>query len=321
MAKLGRKQFLGYKLETTAGTAIAIANANYHLVEDVSIEFAGDENERVGNLGSLDSMAGVTGSIVGTISFTTELRGGGVEATAPTDLSLWKACGFECGESDYSSGATSPANAMIVDQASPTDMKTLTFRYFADGIQWDMKGAVGTVVVTMESGMIGKCAWTFTGMCDGIPADGTNPTPSYNTTVPPVCQNTTLTLDSGTAFGVCSKLEFDMGNEIANRRDMSQTYGYAVPQITRRVGTGTMTVEIPTSSAYHWQNIWQGKQKIDGSILVGGTQYNKMTFAWDMVLTGSPPPADTDGLLTYEIPFSLVTNDLVGNNTINLVYT
>ena len=61
MVKLGRKQFLGWKAETTSGTAETIANANYHLVEDVSVELAGDEHERVGNLGSLDNMKGVTG--------------------------------------------------------------------------------------------------------------------------------------------------------------------------------------------------------------------------------------------------------------------
>jgi hypothetical protein len=46
-----------------------------------------------------------------------------------------------------------------------------------------------------------------------------------------------------------------------------------------------------------------------------------MTWAWDMVLTGSPQTTDTDGILVYEVPFSLITNNLVGNNTINLVYT
>ena len=40
MVKLGRKQFLGWKAETTSGTAETIANANYHLVEDVSVELA-----------------------------------------------------------------------------------------------------------------------------------------------------------------------------------------------------------------------------------------------------------------------------------------
>ena len=93
----------------------------------------------------------------------------------------------------------------------------------------------------MESGSVGKINWTFTGMCDGMPSDGTNPTVTYSTVVPPVCQNTTMTLDSGTAFGVCTKLEFDMGNEVTSRRDMSQTFGYTIPQITRRLGTGTMS--------------------------------------------------------------------------------
>ena len=80
MAKLGRKQFLGWAAETTPGTAVAIANSDYHLVEDVSVEFSGDEHERVGNMGSLDYMKGVTGSITASISFTTELKGPGSDA-------------------------------------------------------------------------------------------------------------------------------------------------------------------------------------------------------------------------------------------------
>tara|TARA_R110002020_G_scaffold373699_1_gene585208 strand:- start:3349 stop:4302 length:954 start_codon:yes stop_codon:yes gene_type:complete len=317
MVKLGRKQFLGWKAETTAGTAIAIANANYHLVEDVSFEFSGDEHERVGNLGSLDSMKGVTGSIVATISFTTEFKGSGADGTPFPDLDLWKASGFECGESDYSGGS------MIVEQATPAEMKTVSIRYFADGMQYDMKGAVGTCTLTMESGSVGKTAWTFTGMCDGMPSDGTNPTPSYNTTVPPVCQNTTLTLDGGTAFGVCSNLSFDFGNEIANRRDMTQTFGYAIPTITRRMGTGSMTVEIPTSAAYNWQTAWNNKNKIDGSITVGagGSNHNTMAVTWDMALTSSPAATDSDGIMLYEIEFQLITNDLVGDNTFAVTYT
>jgi hypothetical protein len=74
------------------------------------------------------------------------------------------------------------------------------------------KAAVGTATLTLESGADWKDVLGHLLECvDGIPADGTNPTPSYNTTVPPVCQNTTMTLDSGTAFGVCTKVEFDYG--------------------------------------------------------------------------------------------------------------
>ena len=309
MVKLGRKQFLGWAAETTPGTAVAIANSDYHLVEDVSVEFSGDEHERVGNMGSLDYMKGVTGSITASISFTTELKGPGSDAE-PKDFPLWKASGFKEDES---------AMPYTLDQDStPTD--TVSLRYFADGMQWDFKGCAGTAVITMESGAIGKIAWTFTGMCDGMPSDGTNPTPSYSTTVPPVCQNLTMTLDGGTGFGVCSSLSFDLGNEIANRRDMSQTFGYAVPKITRRASTGSMTVEVPTISDFNWQVAWNNKNKIDGAITVGSTTYNKTVWAWDMCITGSPTISDADGILTYEIPFQLITNDLAGNNALSIQY-
>ncbi len=318
MVKLGRKQYLGWGLEGTAGTAVAIANGDYHLVEDVSVEMTGDENERVGNLGALDGMAGVTGSRMGTISFTTELRGGGVTGTAPVDIPLWKASGFECGETNYTG-----TGDMVVDQTVPTTSNSsVTLKYYADGTVWQFKGCTGNVVVTMESGMVGKCAWTFQGQVNQEVQDASNPTPSYNTVVPPVCQNTTLTLDgSATDFGVCKSLTFDMGNEITDRRDMSEERGYAIPRITRRLGTGTMTVEIPALSSYDWNSKWRNKTKIDGSILVGTATFNKMTFAWDMVCTSAPNPTDTDGIMTYEISFALVTDNLAGNNTFNLTYT
>jgi hypothetical protein len=317
MVKLGRKQYLGWGLEATAGTAVTIANGDYHLVEDVSVEMTGDENERVGNLGSIDGMAGVTGSRMGTISFTTELRGGGVTGTAPVDIPLWKASGFECGETNY----TATSN-MVVDQTVPTTSdSSVTLKYYADGTVWQFKGCSGNVVVTMESGMVGKCAWTFQGQVNQEVQDASNPTPSYNTVVPPVCQNTTLTLDSGTDFGVCKSITFDMGNEITDRRDMSEERGYAIPRITRRLGTGTMTVEIPALSSYDWNSKWRNKTKIDGSILVGTETFKKMTFAWDMVCTSAPNPTDADGIMTYEVSFALVTDNLAGNNTFNLTYT
>ena len=312
MVKLGRKQFLGWALESTAGTAVAVGNSNFHLVEDVSVEFSGDEHERVGNMGALDQIASVTGSVTSTISFTTELKGAGADSE-PIDFPLWKACGMKTDESAYD-------YTLDQDPSPGGNAKTVSIRYF-DGVQWDFKGCVGTAVITMESGSIAKIAWTFTGMCDGMPSDGTNPTVTYSTVVPPVCQNTTMTLDAGTAFGVCSKLEIDLGNEVTTRRDMTNSFGYAFPQITRRMGAGTMTVEIPTASSFNWQNYWNNKTKIDGSILIGSVAKNKMTIAWDMVVNASPSPSDTDGILVYEIPFMLTSSSVAAPNAMSILYS
>ena len=46
-----------------------------------------------------------------------------------------------------------------------------------------------------------------------------------------------------------------------------------------------------------------------------------MTFAWDMVCTSAPNPSDSDGIMIYEIPFALVTDNFAGNNTLSLTYS
>ena len=316
MAKLSRMQFVAWKTESTPGDNESITDSEYHLAEDVSVSFAGDEYERTGNLGSLDKMAGVTGAIIGTISFTTELKGQGADE-APDDLPLWKASGFATAQSAYP--------YTIAQDSTPTD--TATIVYFADGLRWILCGCQGTFTIDLEAGSYGKINWTFTGLMRRIPEDATNPVPdNYSTVSPPVLQSTTLTIGGETDFGTCRNITFDMGNEVTTRRSMTGTnakaFGYEVPQITRRLGSGTMTVEMPTVAAYDWLTKWKDKTKIDGSLTVGtaGT-HNKIIFDWDMVINGAPTPADQDGLLMYDISFDLVTDDLSGDDSFSIQHT
>lgn len=315
MAKLGRFQYLGWKAETTAGTNETLANSNFHLAENVQVTLEGDEIDRVGNLGSLDQMAKVTGGIMATMTFTTEIKGGGDTSTAPVDLDLWKASGFATSDSAYS--------YTMSQDSTPTD--TVTIEYFADGLKYILAGAVGTCDLVLEAGNIGKINWTFEGLMRTTPADGTNPTPSYNTTVPPVCQAVaTFTVATETDFGITRSITLDMGNEITRRRSMTGTlakaYGFEVPQITRRLGTGTMTLEMPTASAFDWNTKWQNKTKLDVAFVLGTASFNKVTYDWDMVVNSAPTVSDTDGLLLFDISFDLVTDDLSGNDSFSFTY-
>jgi hypothetical protein len=315
MAKLGRMQYVGWVTETTAGDNPSVANTDYHLAEDVSVSYEADEIERVGNLGSLDGMAKVTGGISSTISFATELKGAGSDV-APQDLPLWKASGFSTAQSAYP--------YTIAQDSTPTD--TVTIVYWADGIRWILCGCQGTFTIDMEAGNIGKINWTFTGLMRRLPEDATNPTPDYNTTVPPVLQSTTFTVGGETDYGICRTISLDMGNEVSKRRSMTgsdaKAFGYEVPQITRRMGTGSMTVEMPTIAAFDWMTKWKDKTKLDVSLTVGSAgTHNKIIFDWDMVLNTAPTPADSDGLLMYDISFDLVTDDLSGNDSFSIQHT
>ena len=315
MVKLGRFQYVGWVAETTAGDNPAVANTDYHLAENVQVGLEGDEIDRVGNLGSLDGMAKVTGGVMSTISFTTEIKGGGDTSTAPVDLPLWKASGFATSDSAYS--------YTMSQDSTPTD--TVTIVYWADGLRWILTGCVGTCDLALDAGNIGKVNWTFTGLMRRIPEDATNPTPDYNTTVPPICQAVaTFTVGGETDFGITRSITLDMGNEVTTRRSMTgsdaKAFGYEVPQITRRLGTGTMTLEMPSVSAFDWNTKWKDKTKLDVAFVLGTASFNKVTYDWDMVVNSAPTVSDTDGLLMYDISFDLVTDDLSGNDSFSFTY-
>ena len=116
-------------------------------------------------------------------------------------------------------------------------------------------------------------------------------------------------------------MELDVANTLSARPSLDETYGNAIPAITGRESAGNIDAEVDTVANYAFVSKWRTKTKIDGSFVLGSTGGNILTVAWDMVLSGAPSASDTDGVLRYDAPFRLVSNDLTGEDAITFVWT
>ena len=312
MPKLTRQQFLGWKTEATAGTAETLTDSDFYHASDVNLTFESDEVRRPVNLGSFSDAPGWSGGILARLNFGVEVVGSGTAGTAPFFGDLLEGCGF----TETLVGATS---ATYAESAAFSDQKHVSFQVYQDGLLHKVNGAVGTFKVPFEMGNPGRFEFEFLGRYNGDPSDGTNPTPTYATTKPEPTIGTTLTLDSFSP--ISSKLEFDIGNTLSARGSLSDTFGNAIPAITARESVGMVDAEVDTVANYAFLKKWRENTKIDGSFVLGATAGNILTVAWDMILTGAPAAGDTDGVLRYDAPFRLISNDLAGENAITFVWT
>lgn len=297
MVRLTRKTFVGWKAESTEGTDASLGNADHYLAEDVEISYESDETERRSNLGDLTQLAPVTGGIVARATFTTEIYGSGTAGTSPDHGDLFQACGLE--ETVVASTSVSYKYS-----SASADHDTVSLYIWKDGLRHKILGARGTATLRFEAGLIGKIDWDFAGQYEGDPAEATNPTPTYATVVPPVALGTTFTVDSTSLVG--RSLDLSLDNANAPRRSFTATYGYDVPKLADRLGSGNFTIEAPALSTLNAVNKWRTKDVLDGSFSLGSAG-NTLTVGWKMALN-VPSFSDQDGISNYDIPFQLTAD-------------
>jgi len=152
---LRRRRALAAKIETTAGTAIAVT-ATEAIINAFNLEFQYTiEMEQRDGQGGFNRISSVAGPETGTITFRSEISYDGTGVPEWADL-YFPACGWvKSGQSFYPK-----------TKAPGTDVKTLTMAVYEDGKIKKISGASGSFTMDFPTGKLAGINWTFVGKAE-----------------------------------------------------------------------------------------------------------------------------------------------------------
>jgi hypothetical protein len=218
---LRRKRRLGWNLEVTTGTAVAVAAANgvtpvFNPVLTLETETVDRESQ-----GSLSPIVQGRGARSGRCTFETELFGG---ASSPDWTKLLRCCGF--------------AEASNVFTPMDGATETLTMGLYQDGRLKRIAGCMGTFTLTIRRGQAARFAWDFRGVPSAPPSDTAMIAPTFVTTIAPRAGASVFTF-GGSTYRV-PEVSIELGNNVILREDItavdtaSEATGYRAAYITDR---------------------------------------------------------------------------------------
>lgn len=303
----GKRIIVG-KLESTAGTAETLADADFNVrargievspeleVDDEASKYAtGDylEDESVAGLQKLSQ------------PFTVKMAPSGTPATV--DPAWWKfmeGCG--CTTKNYTT------TGVAIQDDETGDTKTMTIESFdiARGsapvaVKDQSAGAMGNAVLSVDAvGGVGMVAFNFTGKYTGE-SDVTNANipvlTSPDTTVAPAFKNATVTIGG---VATCLKnFSLDMGNTISPELCPAEATGILNYKIDSRAPRLTVTFLMPAVSTYGALSKWSA-ETVEAVSIAWGDFTLKIPRA--QILTFSK--ADESGSIAYQMTMKCLRN-------------
>ena len=301
MSKLVTREVLFAKVEVTYNTdPVPVAGTDAILVENLSWSHEGARmQERPGVRPSLGKLQHIYGDTLLAVSFDAEMKGSGAAYSAtvkPEVSALLRACGFA------ETIDTTVGSELATYVPASTALESVTFYLYQDGILHKVTGARGSVSFSGESGMQFKASFNFTGHTQAV-TDVALPTPTLDSTSPPVFIGSSFTIDAFAA--IIDALNFDMSNQIATPADVSATDGYGEIQIVGRDVTGSFSPELDSIANEDFIGNWKsGKSMVLASGTIGSVQYNKFKIDMPAVYYREVAPGDRDGIRTLELGFA-----------------
>lgn len=247
MGRFVRNSAILAKVETTEGTdATPTGAANALLVSDLSINPLNAQNV---DRALIRPYFGASEQLVGTayieVSFTVELAGSGVAATAPAWGALLRGCGF----------LETVSTFVAYTPDTPANQKSLTIYYYDDGVLHKLLGAKGTVQLAAGVGERPTLQFSFTGKDGGISA-AANPSTTLTAWKTPLvitdANSGDLTfggsysagaITGGTAY-TSRGISLDLGNQV----QFTPLLGAEAVDITGREVTGQIELDLTAAN-------------------------------------------------------------------------
>lgn len=312
---LTRKTVILAKVEPTYGVdPVPTASANAILVKNVNLKVNGEKLTRDFVRASLSPLPFARGIKDAEVSFETELKGTGTRGVLPAYG--WEgALALACGMSETVSAATS----IVWQPTSNNEVAntSCTLYVYRDGIFHKLTGCRGSMKLVIESGKYASVQWNFKGLYVA-PVDATPSAQTFSSVVPPSFLNASLTI--GAYSPVAEKIEIDLKNTIATRKNINSATGVMAQVITGREPAGSFDPATVTEATHTFWANWSAATSLALNIgPVGATSGNIIQIAAPKLQYEDIGYADKNGDLTYQIPFTLAMN--AGDDELVITFT
>ncbi len=309
-----RKALILAKKETTYGAdPTPTVAANALLVRNLKLTPVGDPLERDLLRSTLSNLPFVRGIQHYELSFETELKGTGTAGSLPAfgwEGVLFQACRMT---------ETISAGVSITYEPNSDDdggESCTIYVYAGGGVLHQLHGCRGTFKMNFEAGNYGTVAWKFNGLYEA-PTDASPSSATYSDIVPPRFLNVALTVDSYSP--VFEKFEIDINNTVAARKNANSATGITEWIISGRKPQGSFDPEATLEATNPFWDDWNDAAEMALTCTLGATAGNIITISAPAIQYRDIAWADRNGILAYEVPFSLAEDS--GNDELSIVFT
>lgn len=311
MPLLRQRSIILAKEEATEGVdSVPTAAANSLLAYDVQVNPLGEKLARDPVRETLSPASILIGSRHYEATFQTEAYHSGTP-DAPSRLgALFKACGMS---------ETVNAPTDVAYKPASSGHKSATIYVYRDGLLHKILGCRGTWELICQAGHPARINWRFLGKYQE-PIDAALPTPTLeaNALTPPKALSANLTFNGINTF-VVQQLQVVLGNSLAIRPDINDAHGVAGIAIANRAGTGSFNPEAVVNAGYNFWQDWINSTLRQISAQVGSAAGNTLLITCPKVAVDQIREAEREGILVFEIPFSLAFN--AGDDEVSLKFS
>lgn len=226
----------------------------------------------------------------------------------------------------YSGGAGAE---IVTVRPAATALKAATAYFWQDGTLYKLLAAKNEIAVEIDAGGPVRFAITKTGLYQALTAVGI-PTPlaaSLGQTLPPICENVSVSLDFGGGAGttaIVRSFRMAFGNRVVQRPSFGGASGLAPHKIRFREPTWSMVVEQPVAGVgpplYDFETFLASPVPGTISFTIGAVQYNRIVFTLHPVIT-SVKKQDDNGTAMVELSGTLHSSDGVALDAFEIKFT
>jgi hypothetical protein len=306
------KNFVAAKLETTSGTAIAVAAADFNVrIFDVQVD---PEIEMYMNpfASGRHSMGQATpGKKKCHIKFKVNMQCGSALGTAPTMGKFLKACGAT--ETLVASTSVTYTPVATNDHGNNISMTMVFYLTPASGNSHlvSMKGAMGNCVITMDD--LGKplvADFDFLGAFTSITDAATIALTSPDTSMPPAVIGSAITTAS--IVQKIGKFKLDFGNGVEMDYDPADTTGFQAAYIGTREPKLSVDPRIELLATDPVYTRWAAGTQSAFSLATSTVSSQKIVIATPKIQLLTNKLADRNGAMIYDQEYALM--ETTGND-------
>lgn len=281
--------------------------------ENIKVSYKGDVQERGIQQADISPVTPVMGKRWIEVSFDVEVKGSGSVGVAGKLGDMFEACGML---------ETASVGSSVVNTPNSGVMKSITMYVYdipdtGSARLHKITGARGTFTLKMNAGQIAKLSFNFMGIYNAQ-TDVTPPgTPTFESTLPPIVQSASLTLNSVTSL-IVQSLELNAGVGVEQSEDVNSAGGIKAFNIVKRNPTCKISPEAVTASTYDFRGDLISATERALSVVIGSVAGNKVTITAPKVTIDSVDDGGRNGVRTDEVGLRLNRN--AGNDELVLTW-